>query len=362
MPAALRSRERTTPRTLTAERILDGSGGATASPAWITVADGRIVAVGTGTPPGPAAGHVPGLLAPALVDIQVNGHGDCDFATSPTDAIVAAADDLAARGVGAILVTICSAPLTEYPAILARVAAARAARPGIIVGVHLEGPFLGGAPGAHPPEVVRSVDPAFVDAICRDHADLVRLVTLAPEADPGHDAIRAFTGVGIRVALGHTTAGSAESLAAVGAGATLATHLFNGMTPLHHREPGLVGVALTDARIVPTLISDLVHVHPTVVGLALAARPDAVVVSDAVRRGAERLPDGTLAGSAIDLSGALTRILALGLPPARAVRHVTGNPAHALGLPDRGRLVPGARADLVAIDPLTAAVSPVHPG
>ncbi|MFM8972631.1 MAG: amidohydrolase family protein, partial [Actinomycetota bacterium] len=102
--------------------------------------------------------------------------------------------------------------------------------------------------------------------------------------------------------------------------------------------------------------------HPTDVGLALAAPPDAVVVSDALRRGAERLPDGTLAGSAIDLSGALTRILALGLPPARAVRHVTGNPAHALGLPDRGRLVPGARADLVAIDPLTAAVSPVHPG
>lgn len=322
----------------------------------MTIADGRIVATGAGTPPGPARDLGDAFLAPAFVDLQINGYGDCNFADSTSDEMVDTIDVLVERGTGGLLVTVCSAPLDRYPPMLARIAVARSARPAAVLGVHLEGPFLGGAPGAHPTEVVRPVDRDFVAMICRDHSDLVRLVTLAPEADPGFAAVRMLTEAGIVVALGHSTASYAETLAAVDAGAVIATHLFNGMAPMHHREPGLAGAALTDRRLVPTVIADLVHVHPTVLGLTLTARPDAIVVSDAVHSGATHLDDGRLAGSALDLTGAFPGAASIGLPLARVVRHFSGNPARAIGATDRGRVAPGTRADLITVDPVNATV------
>src|SRR5262249_45866847 len=144
----------------------------------------------------------------------------------------------------------------------------------------------------------------------------------------------------------------------------IATHLFNGMGPLHHRAPGLPGAALTYRPLVPSIIPDGVHVHPALVKLALGARPDAVLVTDAVatappviaRDGAAFLPDGTLAGSTITMLDGVQRVAELGVAVPAMIRHATGNPASAIRATDRGRLAPGARADVVALDPVTLAV------
>jgi len=355
------------PLTLAAARIVNGEGGQSATPAWVTVAGGRIVATGSGAAPRGAVDLGDALLVPGLVDVQVNGTGAVDFASAPVEQMVNAVDALVARGTTGLMLTICSAPLEMYEVMLERAARVRAARPDAVLGVHLEGPFLGGAPGAHPPEVLRPADLAFLRRTAGAYGDLVRLVTLAPEADPGFGAIRALTDAGVVVALGHSTVDFAGACAAADAGARMVTHLFNGMGPLHHRAPGLPGAALDDVRLVPSLIADFVHVHPALVKLALNARADAVLVTDAVateppvveRDGAAYLPDGTLAGSTLTLDAVLRNVASLGLPVAKVVRHLTANPARVLGLGDRGRIAPGARADLVALDPTSLAVRAV---
>jgi N-acetylglucosamine-6-phosphate deacetylase len=253
---------------------------------------------------------------------------------------------------------------------LERLAAVRAARPDAVLGVHLEGPFLGGAPGAHPVDLVRPVDLGWLAALCDRFGDLVRMITLAPEADPGLAATAMLRDRGVTVALGHSTVDYEGALAAAAAGASVVTHLFNGMGPLHHRAPGLPGAALEDRRLVPSIIADGVHVHPTMVRLALGARPDAVLVTDAVatvepvvcRDGAAYLPDGTLAGSTLTMIDAVQRVVALGVAPAAAVRCATANAANAIGAASYGRIAPGARADLLALDPSTLAVRRVWIG
>jgi N-acetylglucosamine-6-phosphate deacetylase len=353
--------------TLRCARILNGEGGQSSSPAWVTLADGRIVATGSGAGPPAALDLGDALLLPGFVDMQMNGTGDVDFATASVERIVSAVDALVARGTTGLLLTICSTSLDAYDAILDRAAEVRAARPEAVLGVHLEGPFLGGAPGAHPPAVLRPADLGFVRHLDDAFGDLVRVVTLAPEADPGLAATRALAQRGVVVSLGHSTVDFDGARAAADAGARMVTHLFNGMGPLHHRAPGLAGAALDDARLVPSLIADFVHVHPAMVKLALTARSDAVLVTDAVatappvveRNGAAYLADGTLAGSTLTMDVALRNVVSVGVPIARAARHTGANPARVLGLPDRGRVSPGARADLVALDPETLAVRAV---
>jgi N-acetylglucosamine-6-phosphate deacetylase len=355
---------------LVADRILNGEGGTSARPAWIVIGDDRIVATGSGPPPAEATDLGDAILAPGFVDIQVNGAGAVDFARASIGEIVGTIDAFVAGGCTACLPTICSAPLDAYPVMLDRLAAVRAARPESVLGVHLEGPFLGGAPGAHPPELVRDVDLDMLVALCDRFGDLVRLVTLAPEADPGFAAIAALRARGVVVALGHSTIDLDGALAAAAAGASIVTHLFNGMGPLHHRSPGLAGAALDDRRLVPSLIADGVHVHPMMLRLALRARPDAVLVTDAVatapplqvRGGAAYLPDGTLAGSTLTMEGAVRRVAALGVPPAATIRCATGNAARAIGATEYGRISPGCRADLVALDPVTLEVRAVWAG
>jgi N-acetylglucosamine-6-phosphate deacetylase len=354
-----------------AARVANGEGGLSASPAWVVIEDDRVVATGIGVPP---AGDIEqtgdALLAPGFLDLQVNGVGATDFATASVPEIVDALDALVRRGCTGCLPTLVTAPLDAYDGMLERIAAARRARPDVVLGVHLEGPFLGGAPGAHPVDLLRTVDVEWLLALCDRHGDLVRLVTLAPEADPELLATKALSERGIVVSLGHTTVDYDGSQAAADAGATMVTHLFNGMSPLHHREPGLPGAALSDRRLVPSLIVDFVHVHPMVVRLAVEARADVVLVSDAVavsgaiqeHDGAAYLPDGTLAGSIVTMERAVQNVASLGVPPARAIRLATGNAARAVGIEDRGRITPGARADLVALDSDTLSVRQVWLG
>ena len=337
------------------------------APGWITVEGGTVQDRGAGPPPAGAEDLGDALLVPGFVDLQVNGVGDVDFATADVDGFARAGRAQLTHGVTAYCPTLISAPLDSYAPALRRVdaarhAAARASLPAVL-GAHLEGPFLGGAPGAHPVELVRPADARWLAQLVDGAPGEVAVVTLAPEADSGGEAVRALVARGIVVALGHSTATYDEARRAVDAGARLATHVFNGMGPLHQREPGLVGLALDDERLIPSLIADLVHVHPAVVRLVAHASPRVALVTDAVAApspvDAVRLADGTLAGSTLGMDEAVANVVGTGIPVERAVAMATETPAAVLGDGTRGRLDPGRRADVVALDPRTYGVRAV---
>jgi N-acetylglucosamine-6-phosphate deacetylase len=353
---------------LVAGRVVAGDGGVSPAPAWVVVEDDRVLAVGTGAPPaGDRVGYDDCLLVPGFIDIQINGAGRLDFADASVAEMVDVARVLASDGCTTFVPTLVSAPLGSYEPMLERMLEV-VRRVDAVIGVHLEGPFLGGAPGAHPAGLVRPrVDLDWLLGLCDRFPDLVRIVTLAPEADPDCAAIRALTARGIVVALGHSTASYTQAIAAADAGARIVTHLFNGMGPLHHREPGLPGAALDDRRLVPSIIADLVHVHPAALRIALAARPDTVLVTDrvggdlSVSDGAARLRDGTLAGSVVTMRESVRNLVGHGIPIGLAVRSATANPARALGLADRGRIAVGQRAELVWLEPETLNVRACWP-
>jgi N-acetylglucosamine-6-phosphate deacetylase len=310
-------------------------------------------------------------LAPGFVDLQVNGIDDVDVwhAALHDPAGFERLDALlVAQGVTTWLPTLVTAPLDRYARALDTITAV-AQRPGArpsVAGVHLEGPFLGRAIGAHPAAHVRALDADALDWLDR-LPRIVRLVTLGPELDCAAAVISNLTTCGVRVAIGHTTADPDEIDAAILAGATLATHLGNAMGPLHHRTVGTLGAVLGDDRLVATVIGDGVHVHPDVLRIALRQKgPERLaLVTDAVawrhgragtialalRDGAPRLPDGTLAGSALTMDAALRRMVDVGASMRDAVTMASTTPARLLGLDDRGVIATGRRADLVALDP-----------
>lgn len=332
---------------------------------WLELEDGLVV--GTGRDGAPATASMVGdvIFTPGFVELQVNGLGDVDFWTADADGWRRAGQRLLESGVTSYLPTLVSAPRDGYAAGLARVAAAQAdaERGGLarIAGVHLEGPFLGDAPGAHPPELLGPVDLAWLLPLLDDEPGLVRLVTVAPEADPGLRGTRALVERGVVVSLGHSCCTYNDAQRAADAGATLVTHLFNGMGPLAHRAPGLPGAALDDDRLTPGLIADFVHVHPALLRLAARAK-ECILVTDAVavgveyggqrviaRDGAAYLEDGTLTGSTLTMDQAVRNMVGLvGMTPAVAM--ATTNPARAIGLDTYATRGVGGRADLVALD------------
>jgi N-acetylglucosamine-6-phosphate deacetylase len=303
-------------------------------------------------------------LVPGFVDLQVNGIDGIDVARADG----ADWDDLdallAAQGVTTWCPTLVTSPMHRYGPALERIRVAQSrggARPEI-AGAHLEGPFLGGAPGAHPRSLLQPIDLEWLAAL----PDHVALVTLAPELDRAAEATALLASRGVLVSLGHSTPTRAQFDQAVGAGARMVTHLFNGMSGLHHRTPGLAAFALVEHRVAAGMIADGVHVDPTMMRLAWQARPEGIVlVTDAVawragtagtiglevRDGAPRLPDGTLAGSVVTMIEAIRRSVSeCGATLEQALAAASTRPAHLLGLHDRGVIAPGRRADLVALD------------
>jgi N-acetylglucosamine-6-phosphate deacetylase len=298
------------------------------------------------------------VLAPGFIDLQVNGIGTIDVARASGGDWDELDARLLAQGVTTWCPTLITAPLDRFTAPLERIAGAAARRDDRvrphIAGAHLEGPFLGGAPGAHPRDLIRSTDLEWLAQL----PDIVRVMTLAPENDGAFDAIALLRERGVLVALGHSTASYDTAVAAIDAGARLVTHCFNGMGPLHHRQPGLVGAALIDDRVAVSLITDLVHVHPAVVSLIFRTKSAhrVALVTDAVAwegdGDAPRLADGTLMGATVTADAALRNAVHAGhVPLVDAVHAASTTPANLLGLTDRGRIAVGARADLVALGP-----------
>ncbi len=308
-------------------------------------------------------------LAPGFVDLQVNGIDDVDVSVADGDDWARLDELLLAQGVTSWCPTLVTMPLDRFQRPLARIAAAMqrqaAVRP-TIVGAHLEGPFLGRAAGAHPVDQIVPVDLTWL-------ADLpahVALVTLGAEQPQAVAAASLLAESGRLVSIGHTHADEAEFDAVVAAGARLTTHLFNAMTGVHHRQPGVATFALTNPDVCASIIADGVHVHPRVLRLAFSALGPgrAVLVTDAVawrsgrvgaiglelRDGAPRLPDGTLAGSAVRMDEAVRTCVAAGVDLAAVLQAASITPARLLGLTDRGRIAPGLRADLVALTPQLA--------
>lgn len=303
-------------------------------------------------------------IIPGFVDVQVNGVDDIDVASASgadwdrLDAL------LLAQGVTTWCPTLVTMPLDRYARPLERIAAAMqrptAGRP-TIAGAHLEGPFLGRSPGAHPRDLIVPIDMEWLAAL----PDHVAVVTLAAEQPAAVDATMHLTLRGRLVSIGHTQCSEDEFDACVAAGARLTTHLYNGMSGVHHRSPGVAVFAMTNRDVSASLIADGVHVHPRALRLAAQALGDErmVLVTDAVawragsvgsigmemRDGAPRLPDGTLAGSAVTMIEAIAHCNAAGIPIEQSLRAGSTNPARLLGLHDRGTIEVGKRADLVAL-------------
>jgi N-acetylglucosamine-6-phosphate deacetylase len=361
------------PTVFTGARIFDGTAFRDGS---LVIEDGRIREI---LPPGsPLKGLTEqplggGILAPGFVDLQVNGGGGVMFNDAPTpETLRTIADAHAGLGATTILPTlITDTPDITRAAIAAAIATTRADTPGI-AGLHLEGPHLSVArKGAHDPRLIRPMTDDDLNALTDAARQLPRLmVTLAPESvRPGQ--VSALAQAGILVSLGHSDADFDTARAYADAGATCVTHLFNAMSQLANREPGLVGAALADGRLHAGLIADGLHVHPATIAAALAAKagPGGIfLVSDAMapagsalteftlngRRiirsnGRLLLDDGTLAGADLDLPRAL-RVLtsAVRVSVDQAVAMATSRPGHVLG--QAGRIVPGAPADLVHLD------------
>jgi N-acetylglucosamine-6-phosphate deacetylase len=308
------------------------------------------------------------IVLPGFIDTHVHGGAGADTMEAG-DAVDRIARLHARHGTTALLATTMTAPVGEIRAALAALApACGARRPGAarVLGVHLEGPYISpGKLGAQPD----FAKPASVEEVNALHALApIRLITLAPEV-PGHlELIVALRAAGFIVQIGHSAGRYEDGVAALERGAQGFTHLFNAMTGLHHREPGMAGAALAHARYAE-LIPDLLHVHPGAIRAALRAIPCLFCVTDSTAAagmpdgpyrlgrhtvtkcmGGVRLADGTLAGSTLTMDQALRNLAGLGLPLDEASRRTATHAADYLGLPDRGRLQPGAWADFVVLD------------
>lgn len=397
---------------LAASRVVTGE--AVLAPGWVETAGERIVAVGEGRPPRAGrsadrtaelgagrgadrgdAGADPGAdpsadghngfrdlgdatVVPGFVDLHVHGGGGASYTDGSRDAALAARSAHLVHGTTttmASLVTAAPRELLESVAVLGALV-----EEGVIRGIHLEGPWLSPArAGAHDPALLRAPDPAEIEALLAAGRGSIAMVTLAPELPGALDAVRRLTDAGVRVAVGHTDADYETTGRAIDAGATVATHLFNAMRPLHHREPGPALALLEDPRVAIEIVADGTHLHPALAAFVeRTAGPDrALLVTDAmsaaacgdgsyalggldveVRGGVARLAGSdTIAGSTATMASLFrARALAGGEGSASAdllaaVRMTSANPARAAGWSDAGRIAPGALADLVVLDP-----------
>ncbi|WP_223478299.1 N-acetylglucosamine-6-phosphate deacetylase [Oricola indica] len=308
------------------------------------------------------------LILPGFIDLHCHGGGGADVMEAG-DAPSRVARAHAANGTTSFLATTMTAPLGDIEAALISVhdcANNLRNNEAAILGVHLEGPFIDREKLGAQPDFAIEGDTALMERLMA-LAD-IRVVTCAPEADPDGAMTGWLRDRGVRVQIGHSSCDYETAAKCFEGGRHGVTHMFNAMSPLHHRAPGIVGAALAHADHAE-LIPDLLHVHPGAIRAALRAIPNVYAVTDATpasgmpdgdyRLGTQhvrkcgngvRLEDGTLAGSSLTMHQAFRNLVKIGLSPEEASRRTSTIAAEYLGLGDRGRIVTGAVADLVVLD------------
>ena len=314
-------------------------------------------------------GNDDSLILPGFIDLHVHGGGGRDVMDG-AGAVDTVARTHARHGTTSLLATTMTAPRDDIELALADVGRAMQQRPAggaRVLGVHLEGPFINpGRLGAQPPQarIGSAEELAALNALAT-----IRVLTLAPEVDGHLDFIRQLKIAGIVAQIGHSNGTYEDGVAALEAGAGGFTHLFNAMSELHHRKPGMVGAALAHAEYAE-IIPDLLHVHPGAIRAARRAIPKLYCVTDSTSGagmpdgnyhlgsqtvtkclGGVRLADGTLAGSVLTMDQAFRNLVSIGVPLHEAAHHVSTNPADYLGESQRGRLLTGAFADIVVLSP-----------
>ncbi|EGD54617.1 N-acetylglucosamine-6-phosphate deacetylase [Gordonia neofelifaecis] len=353
-------------------------------PGWVEQSGGRIIGVGAGSPPRPAdSDHPRGLLVPGFVDMHVHGGGGASYTDGIDEQVRAAAAFHRTHGTTTTVTSTVSATRADLRAIVPRLR--ELVVEGVSAGIHLEGPWISHARcGAHDPGALRNPESSEIDEIL-DLADgTVAMVTLAPELPGAMDAVDRLVAAGVTVAVGHTDATYDQVREAIERGARVATHLFNAMAPLGHREPGPPLALMEDPRVVVELVGDGVHLHPAVVrdvqravGFDRAALVTDAMVATGMPDGAYRLGSldvtvdagvarvaetGAIAGSTATMDRLFARTVA-GLSAGAgnggapsddvligAAAMTAGNPARVLRRPDIGVLAVGRRADLVVLD------------
>jgi N-acetylglucosamine-6-phosphate deacetylase len=349
-------------RVVTPDGVLDDG--------WVDVAEGRIVDVGNGPAADGANDLGGGWLLPGFIDIHVHGGGGFD-ATKSTEAMHGAADFHLRHGTTRMLLSLMAAPVDRLCEQLGWIR--EVVSGGRVLGAHLEGPFLAAARcGAQNAAHLIDPDPLVLRKLLDAADGHLRQMTVAPELPGAAELIAELVDAGVIAAVGHTAATFEQASAGFAAGARLATHLFNAMSPISHRAPG-AAIAALDAGVVVEMINDGVHVHDGLTRLVGRSIPDRLVlITDAVsaagagdgdytlgdrdievRAGAARLAGTTqLAGSTLTMDEAVRRsVREVGLPIEAAAAAASTTPARLLGVHDRvGSIAPGLEADLVHLD------------
>ncbi|MEV8306768.1 N-acetylglucosamine-6-phosphate deacetylase [Streptomyces flavidovirens] len=343
-----------------------------------TVENGRVIVEG-GRIAGAAPADAPSLdlsghwIVPGFVDMHVHGGGGASFTSGTAEDVLKGVQTHREHGT----TTIAASTVTGEMDVLARQAAllSELVQQGDLAGIHFEGPFISPCrKGAHSEDLLRDPDPAEVRKLVDAAHGTAKMVTLATELPGGIDSVRLLAEHGVIAAIGHTDATYEQTVEAIDAGASVATHLYNAMPALGHRTPGPIAALLEDERITVELINDGTHLHPAALELAYhragAARvafitdamdaagfgdgmydlgPLAVEVKDGVARLVE---GGSIAGSTLTLDTAFKRAVTVDrLPVEDVVRSISANPARLLGVYDKvGSLEPGKDADLVVLD------------
>ena len=325
-------------------------------------------------------------VIPGLVDVHFHGCVGEDFSDATPEGLQAMADYELSEGVAYICPAGMTLPEEQLSPICKNAAAHKEKQAGgaELVGLHLEGPFLSSAKkGAQNSDFLHDPDIPMLRRLQSDAKGLVKLVTVAPEQPGAMEFIRTATAEGIHVSVGHTIADYDTASAAFAAGADHATHLYNGMPPLHHREPGVIGTARDDEKVMPEIICDGIHVHGSVIRatFAMFGAERMILISDSLR--ATGMPDGeypfggqmievhgnratllghpeTLAGSVTSLMGCMRQAVKFGIPLADAVRAASYNPAKSIGMENRfGSLEKGKDATCVLLDKETLAIQKI---
>ncbi len=357
---------------------------------WVETDGERIAVVGEGTAPAGAAGMAGWSIVAGFIDLHVHGGGGHSFTAGDPDAVVGGVRFHLGHGTTTTLLSLVTAPADDLVAAAGRIREllddADPALRRQVAGIHCEGPFLAAARcGAQDPEYMTDPDADVIDELVAVAGGQLRMMTIAPERHGALTAMTQLRSAGVIAAIGHTDATFEQAREAIATGATVATHLGNAMSPLHHRNPGVVGACLDASDVSCELIVDGHHLHPAFVRHAAASKGAGAIllITDAmtaagvgdgryrlgrldvdVRDGKATLAEGgSLAGSTLTMDAAYHNAVAAGLDEVVASRAASANPAHVLGIAEEvGTIEVGKRADLVILDDAAEVVAVIAAG